>query len=149
LLINHFFLGKYEYLLKEWDDPDFSFFELKIPKYLDTSLIDVNINPNWVSVRIKGKLTQMKLQDEIIVEKSSIQRSQITGFMTIKMQKLTPNYLLKRTLQTEEEKKKKETDRKKKEEKEKLEGKENLEVNVNNKMKVHDETTFDEVPDLE
>jgi len=43
------------------------------------------------------------------------------------------------------------SDKKKKEEKEKVVGKENLEVNVvnvNNKMKVHDETTFDEVPDL-
>jgi len=93
---------KYEYLLKEWDDPDFSFFELKIQKYLDTSLIDVNINPNWVSVRIKGKLTQIKLQDEIIVEKSSVQRSQITSIAETHTE-----LFVERTLQTEEQKKKK------------------------------------------
>lgn len=46
---------------------------------MDTSLIDVNLNPKWISVRVKGKLTQMKLMEEIIVEKSKIQRSQITG----------------------------------------------------------------------
>jgi len=24
---------------------------------MDTSLLDVNVNPKWISVRIKGKLT--------------------------------------------------------------------------------------------
>ena len=140
---NYFFLGKYDYLLKEWDDPEYTFFEIKVPKFLDTSLLDINLNPKWVSIRIKGKLTQMRLQDEIIVEKSTIQRSQITGFLTIKMLKLNPNYLLKRTLEKEKEEKKKETENKKI-------GKENIEINKPKEVtKTHDETTFDEVPDLE
>lgn len=37
-------------------------------RYLDTSLLEVNLNPKYVSVRIKGKLTQLKLQEEIKVE---------------------------------------------------------------------------------
>lgn len=46
--------GKYDYILNEWDDPEFTLFEVKIPKHLDTSLLEVNMNPRWVSVRIKG-----------------------------------------------------------------------------------------------
>jgi len=60
--------GKYEFKLDEWDDPEFSYFELKVPKYLDTSLMDLNLQPKFVSIRIKGKLTQLKLFEEIMVE---------------------------------------------------------------------------------
>lgn len=69
--------GKYEFILKEFDEPEFSSFELKIPKlfycfvisyylltknimndrFLDTSLLDVKLFPRYVSVRIKDKLT--------------------------------------------------------------------------------------------
>lgn len=59
-----------------------TFFELKVPKFMDSSLLDVNINPKWVSIRIKGKLTQIKLMEEIAVDKSVIQRSQMTGNLT-------------------------------------------------------------------
>jgi len=83
--------GKYEYKLTEWDDPEFSFFEVKIPRFMDTSLVDVNLQPKLVSVRIKGKLTQLRLADEILVEKSTIQRSTVTGILLIKMPKASPN----------------------------------------------------------
>lgn len=53
--------GKYKFRLREWDDADFTFFEIEIPKFMDTSLVEVNLNPKYVSVRIKGKLTQLKL----------------------------------------------------------------------------------------
>ena len=43
-----------------------------VPKYLDTSLIEVNINLTYISVRIKGKLTQLRLDEEIFVDKSTI-----------------------------------------------------------------------------
>eukprot|EP01017_Pseudomicrothorax_dubius_P016555 TRINITY_DN1877_c0_g3_i8.p1 TRINITY_DN1877_c0_g3~~TRINITY_DN1877_c0_g3_i8.p1 ORF type:complete len:280 (+),score=62.91 TRINITY_DN1877_c0_g3_i8:57-842(+) len=88
--------GKYDFLLNEWDDPEMTVFEMKIPKYLNTSLIDVNINPKWVSVRVKGKLTQLRLTEEIAVEKSTTQRSQTTGVLLIKMPKVTPNLILKK-----------------------------------------------------
>ena len=102
-------LGKYEFLIREWDDPEFSFFDMKIPKHLDTSLIDVNLNPFWVSVRVKGKLTQMKLNEEIIVGESEIKRSQITGALQITMKKMRPNFLLKKYKEQKKEEKKKST----------------------------------------
>ena len=33
--------GKYEFTLLEWDDPEFVTFEMKLPKYMDTSYVDL------------------------------------------------------------------------------------------------------------
>jgi len=60
--------GKYKFKLREWDDPDKTFFEICLPKsfsliliyifrFLDSSFLDVNIDPKWISVRVKDKLT--------------------------------------------------------------------------------------------
>lgn len=49
--------GGYKPTLNQWDDPEYVVFSIKIPKHLDTTLIEPNIFPNFVSVRIKGKLT--------------------------------------------------------------------------------------------
>ncbi len=59
--------GKFVYRMKEFDDPDYTLFELEVPKHLDTSELVVNINPHWLSVKVKNKLIQLKLNEEIIV----------------------------------------------------------------------------------
>lgn len=64
--------GKYKFKLREWDDADYTFFDLELPKFLDTSLLDVNLNPKWVSVRIRDKLTQLKFSQEVMVDGSKI-----------------------------------------------------------------------------
>jgi hypothetical protein len=40
---------------------------------------------------IKGKLTQIRLNEEVIVEQSVVQRSQTTGELMIKMKKMEEN----------------------------------------------------------
>lgn len=57
-------------------------------RFLDTSLIEVDVQPNYVRVTVKGKIFQMALKDEIRVDESSSQRSQITGRLLIVMPKL-------------------------------------------------------------
>lgn len=49
--------GGYKPLLNEWDDPEYTTFRMKIPKYLDTSLVELQLFPMYISVRVKGKLT--------------------------------------------------------------------------------------------
>lgn len=51
-------------------------------------MIDVDIQPNYVRVTIKGKILQICLMEEIYVDKCSCQRSQITGHLVIKMPKM-------------------------------------------------------------
>ncbi len=53
--------------------------------------MNVSIDPKWVSVRIKKKLTQLKLSEEIIVHESKTERSQITGFLLLTLKKLNPH----------------------------------------------------------
>jgi protein TilB len=77
--------GKYDFLLDE--DIYYSgimTFELKLPKYLDTVDIEVDLNPQYIRVNVKGKVTQIRFDHEVIVEQSSIQRSTTTGYLLIK-----------------------------------------------------------------
>lgn len=88
--------GRFTYRLREHDDPDYTLFELQVPKHLDTSELVVNINPHWVSVKVKNKLIQLKLSEEIIISESKTERSQVTGFLLIKMKKLHPHEFLRK-----------------------------------------------------
>lgn len=57
-------------------------------RYLDTSLIDVDVQPNFVRASVKGKVFQLALNDEVNIEASTSQRSMITGHLLITMPKL-------------------------------------------------------------
>jgi len=64
--------------------------ELFVPKYLDTSQIDVDLNPTYVRVNIKNKITQLTFACEVKVEDSKAMRSQTTGALQLKMPKVKP-----------------------------------------------------------
>jgi len=85
--------GKYIYRLKEYDDPEWTYFEIDVPKFLFTDQLDANIYPEFVSIRVKDKLTQIKLWEEIIPEESKIQRSETTGIVHFSLKKKNANYL--------------------------------------------------------
>uniref|UniRef100_A0A5F4VZ84 Leucine-rich repeat-containing protein 6 n=1 Tax=Callithrix jacchus TaxID=9483 RepID=A0A5F4VZ84_CALJA len=58
------------------------------PKYMDTSLIDVDVQPTYVRVMIKGKPFQLVLPAEVRPDSSSAKRSQTTGHLVICMPKV-------------------------------------------------------------
>ena len=60
-------------------------------RFLDTSLIDVDVQPNYVRVEIKKKIFQLALQQEVNLDASTSQRSQTTGQLLIIMPKLSFN----------------------------------------------------------
>lgn len=68
--------------------------ELKLPKHLDSSLIDVDIHPTYVSVIIKGKLLRLRTPSEISVVSSKCQRSKLTGSLKIIMPKVREVFLI-------------------------------------------------------
>jgi len=77
--------GKYEFYLDEDNfKTGLTTFELKIPKFLDTTQVQCDLNPWYVRVDVKGKITQLKFSYEIITSKATVQRSQITGYLVIK-----------------------------------------------------------------
>ena len=59
-------------------------FRIKLPKFLDTNKIKVDLNPNYVRIEVKGKITQWRFDNDIIVEKATVQRSTTTGILEIK-----------------------------------------------------------------
>ena len=105
--------GKFTYRLREYEDADYSFFELEVPKHLETSELIVNLNPNWLSVKIKNKLIQLKLSEQILVSESKSERSQTTGFLLLKMKKVNSHEFIRYNKEQEAKRKKEEMEQKK------------------------------------
>ncbi|KAJ0181966.1 hypothetical protein K1T71_002688 [Dendrolimus kikuchii] len=76
-------------------DPNMYVLDLAIYKHMDTSLLDVNVEPNYVRVLIKGKIFQLHLPEEVDISNSSAKRSEITGHLVVTMPKLNTNKIKK------------------------------------------------------
>ncbi|XP_012925056.1 protein tilB homolog isoform X4 [Heterocephalus glaber] len=57
-------------------------------RYMDTSLIEVDVQPMYVRVMVKGKPFQLVLPAEVKPDSSSAKRSQTTGHLVISMPKV-------------------------------------------------------------
>ena len=123
--------GKYDYQINEYEDPQYSTFVIRLPRFMDTSLIDVDIFPNFVSIRVKDKLTQIKLWEEVFTTPDKLQRSKTTGELSIRLKKVKYDVLLERQIQN------KKTDKTKKQ---------NPENSTKNPTR---ENSDDDVPELE
>lgn len=73
--------------------------DLYIPKYMDTSLVDVDMNPEYIRIDVKGKITQIRFGVEVMVDTTRILRSQTTGALQAIMPKcgreMTPMYVVR------------------------------------------------------
>lgn len=95
-------------------------FRIKLPKYLDTSKIKVDLNPNYVRVDVNGKITQWRFENDIIVEKATVQRATTTGILEIKAPIMGMKPREDRIKQKEENKKAQEMQKKEEERLKKL-----------------------------
>ncbi|CAK1550051.1 unnamed protein product [Leptosia nina] len=77
---------KIDFLFND-SEPDKYELDLAIYKYLDTSLLEIDVQPNYVRVIIRGKIFQLHLPDEVDISNSTAQRSQITGHLVVTMPK--------------------------------------------------------------
>ena len=104
---------KCNWTMEEYADPEFSELRVDIPKFLETSEIDVEISGKWVAIQARNDLFQMKFWEEVYSNPEKLQRSAITGQLYIKMRKKTIDPLLmrKKELQQQEEKRKKEKEK--------------------------------------
>lgn len=62
--------------------------EVVLSKHLDSSLIDVDVHPMYVSIIIKSKLLRLKLPCEVKASDSKCQRSKTTGSLVVMMPKM-------------------------------------------------------------
>ncbi|XP_011666756.2 protein tilB homolog [Strongylocentrotus purpuratus] len=72
------------------DNEEENTFDLDVScfKHLDTSLIDVDVQPTHVKVVLKGKVLQLTLTEEVMPDASEAKRSLTTGHLLVKMPKV-------------------------------------------------------------
>lgn len=83
--------GKWEFCFDEEVKPGYLILNIKIQKYLSSSLIDVDIHPSYISIVIKSKVLRLVLPTEVKSEESKAERSTTTGHLFISMPKCDPN----------------------------------------------------------
>merc|ERR1711865_81699 len=80
--------GGYKFSIDETDEE--VIVEVGVSKFLDTSLIDTDIHPDFVRVTIKGKVLQLVLPCEIRTDTASCQRSNTTGALMLRCPRVHP-----------------------------------------------------------
>ncbi|SCO75528.1 leucine-rich repeat protein [Plasmodium vivax] len=79
--------GHYKFLFDEYSSSKHTLLKLFLPKYLCSSLIQVDVNVHYVRCVIKDKLFQVKLSDAVLTDLTKISRKKYTGELHIKMTK--------------------------------------------------------------
>ncbi|XP_056635238.1 dynein axonemal assembly factor 11-like [Diorhabda sublineata] len=72
------------------DNPKQFVLDIAVYKFLDSNLIDVDLQPIYVKITIKDKVFQIVFPEEVLVERSVAQRSQTTGHLVLNL--LKANY---------------------------------------------------------
>jgi len=73
------------------DDGKAVLLDVDIGRYIDVSLVDVDVQPKLVRMLCKGRLLQLELFEEVNPDKSNAQRSKTTGHLVITMPKVRPH----------------------------------------------------------
>ncbi|KAL5032402.1 hypothetical protein BDV3_000975 [Batrachochytrium dendrobatidis] len=76
-----------KYVFKWIDSPTTIVLSIEISKFLDTSLIDVDVHPTWLRVTIKGKILQLVIDQPVQSDSIVCERSKLTGQLAITMLK--------------------------------------------------------------
>lgn len=82
--------GGWSFSLREAEDERSILLEVPVGKYLDTSLVDVDVQPYLVRCLIKGRLLQLRLPDEVQPGSSKAERSTVSGDLLVTMPKSSP-----------------------------------------------------------
>ncbi|XP_016071477.1 PREDICTED: protein tilB homolog [Miniopterus natalensis] len=79
---------KLDFSLKDDEKRNQIILDLAVYRYMDTSLINVDVQPTYVRVMVKGKPFQLVLPAEVKPDSSSAKRSQTTGHLVVCMPKV-------------------------------------------------------------
>uniref|UniRef100_A0A8C1DCI5 Leucine-rich repeat-containing protein 6 n=1 Tax=Cyprinus carpio carpio TaxID=630221 RepID=A0A8C1DCI5_CYPCA len=73
---------RFDFSLTE-DENNCMLLDLHVYRHMDTSLLDVDVQPTYVRVTVKGKVFQLVLPAEVKPDSSTAQRSQTTGHLLL------------------------------------------------------------------
>ncbi|KAH9598917.1 hypothetical protein LSM04_003805 [Trypanosoma melophagium] len=76
---------KLPFLLDEHSDEEAVILTVEVPKFLSTTLIDLQMEVDYIRIMVKGKLIQVPLQREIAPSSAVVQRASVTGILKIRV----------------------------------------------------------------
>uniref|UniRef100_A0A8C4UC62 Leucine-rich repeat-containing protein 6 n=1 Tax=Falco tinnunculus TaxID=100819 RepID=A0A8C4UC62_FALTI len=79
---------KLYFSLKDDEENNQIILDLAVYRHLDSSLLDVDVQPTYIRVLVKGKPFQLVLPEEVKPDSSSAKRSQTTGHLVVSMPKV-------------------------------------------------------------
>lgn len=62
--------GGYDWKFDETSDKTKLIYSLNVPKFMDTSSLNVDVQPTYIRVDVKGKVTQIHWPEEILCDKA-------------------------------------------------------------------------------
>lgn len=79
--------GKWDFKIMETKDS--VIVDIPAGKYMNMAYIDIDVQPTYLRVTIKGKVLQLRLECEVKPDATTAQRSQVTGNLKITMPKVS------------------------------------------------------------
>ncbi|XP_030631706.1 dynein axonemal assembly factor 11 [Chanos chanos] len=79
--------AKLDFTLTDDEESNCVLLDLHVYRHMDTSLLDVHVQPTYLRVTVKGKVFQLVLPAEVKPDSSTAQRSQTTGHLLVTMPK--------------------------------------------------------------
>lgn len=86
--------GHWDFTWDEESKPGYVVLDVSLPRHLDSSLVDVDVHPNYVSMIVKSKTLRLKTPVEVKSAETKCQRSKTTGSLMIIMPKVNPRETL-------------------------------------------------------
>ena len=83
--------GKWDFHWDEESKPGHVVLEVHVQRHLDSSLIDLDVHPTYVSVVIKSKTLRLVTPAEVRASDAKAQRSKTTGHLVVTMPKVDAN----------------------------------------------------------
>ena len=80
--------GNFSFSWDEESKPGMLILTIPLPRHLDSSLIDVDVHPTYVSVIVKSKVLRLRTLCEVKAEASKCQRAKVNGALMIIMPKV-------------------------------------------------------------
>lgn len=87
--------GKWEFSLEDEDGEGNCCLRVQLPRFMDSSLLDVDLHPAWVTVVIRNKTLRVHWPEPVHADAGAAQRSMTTGELVIKAPKVRQSEALK------------------------------------------------------
>merc|ERR1719247_1294761 len=85
--------AKLDFNFDEYVKPGSIILNVGVPRYLDSSMLDVDCHPAFVSIVVKNKTLRLRWPEEVVSAKCIAQRSKTTGDLVLSVPCLDPTAL--------------------------------------------------------